>query len=154
MKPMIYKKVAASVVVMLGFAAHTAVAGPYSDDLARCLVGKTTNDDKTTLMTWIFSAISLNPAISQMAAISPAQRKQIDSNMAALVEHLMTETCRSEARTAVQYEGSSAIEHGFGVLGEVAGRELFASPEVAKGLANLDKYVDPEKIKAVFSTGD
>jgi hypothetical protein len=50
MKTTMNKLVGATVLV-LGFAAHTAVAGPYSDDLAKCLVGKTTNDDKATLMT-------------------------------------------------------------------------------------------------------
>jgi len=153
MKTTMNKLVGAAVLV-LGIAAHTAVAGPYSDDLAKCLVGKTTNDDKATLMTWIFSAIALNPGISQMATISPAQRNQIDRDMAMLFERLMTETCRAETRDAVKYEGNGAIEQGFEVLGGVAGRELFASPEVAKGLASLNEHVDMEKIKAVFNTAD
>lgn len=36
------------------------------------------------------------------------------------------------------------------MLGQVAGRELFGSPDVSKGMAELDNLVDEEKMEAVF----
>jgi hypothetical protein len=129
-----------------------AIAGPFTDELSKCLVSKTTAEDKTTLMTWVFAAIALNPNVSQFAAISPQQRDQIDANMARMFENLMTQTCKTEAQAAVQYEGNSAIEAGFNVLGQVAGRELFANPEVAKGMAGLQSHIDSKKLESVFGT--
>lgn len=127
-----------------------AIAGPFTDELSKCLVSKTTAEDKTTLMTWVFAAIALNPNVSQFAAISLQQRDQIDANMARMFEDLMTQTCKTEAQAAVQYEGNSAIEAGFNVLGQVAGRELFANPEVAKGMAALQSHIDSKKLESVY----
>jgi len=127
-----------------------ALAGPYTDDLSKCLVSQTTEQDKATLMTWIFSAISLNPNISKLANITPAQRHQINADMARLFETLMTERCRAESMQAYKYEGSTAIESGFTVLGQVAGRELFNSPDVTKGMSELDSLIDKKKMQSVF----
>lgn len=127
-----------------------AIAGPFTDELSKCLVSKSTVDDKTTLVTWIFAAISLNPGVSQYATISAPQRDQIDVDMARLFENLMTQTCRTEAQAAVKFEGAAAVEAGFNVLGQVAGRELFASPEVGKGMAGLQSHIDSKKLEAVF----
>jgi hypothetical protein len=127
-----------------------ALAGPYTDDLSKCLVAQTTSDDKATLMTWIFSAISLNPGISKMANITPAQRHKINAEMARLFETLMTERCRAESQQAYKFEGESSIEAGFSVLGQVAGRELFNSPEVTGGMSELDTLIDKKKMESVF----
>jgi hypothetical protein len=37
----------------------------------------------------------------------------------------------------------------FNVLGQVAGTELFSSPEVAKAMSGLEKYADSAKIEAL-----
>ena len=129
-----------------------ALAGPYTDDLSKCLVANTTESDKTTLMTWIFAAISLNPTVAPMAHITPAKRKQINADMGKLFMSLMTETCRSQSQAAYKYEGNSALETSFSVLGQVAGRELFSSPEVAKGMGELDAQIDKKKLQEVFGS--
>jgi len=38
------------------------------------------------------------------------------------------------------------------VLGQVAGQELFSSPEVASGMAGLQKYLDADQLKALAAT--
>ena len=42
----------------------------------------------------------------------------------------------------------------FNMLGQVAGRELFSNPEVAKGMADLEQYMDQDKLKAVMSAAE
>lgn len=142
---------AAALAVAVPFA-PSALAGPYTDDLSKCLVAKTTSDDKNRLMAWVFAAIALNPSVAPMASVTPAQRTAINADMARLFEALMTDTCRGEAQAAVKYEGKSAIEASFTVLGQVAGRELFASPAVAQGLAELDSLIDKKKMEDLFDT--
>ena len=90
--------------------------------------------------------MSLNPAISKFVSIPSEKRKSFNIEMAELFETLMTVTCKSEAQLAVKYEGGQAIATSFNLLGQVAGRELFTNPEVAKGMADLDTYIDMDKI--------
>jgi hypothetical protein len=60
--------------------------------------------------------------------------------------------CKDEAQKAIQYEGLATLQLSFQVLGQVAGRELFTSPEVASGMAGLQKYLDSDQLKALAGT--
>ncbi len=127
-----------------------AFAGVYADDLAKCLVASTTPDDRVALVKWMFTAVSANPAI---ATLSKATKQDIDAAnkiVGALFTRLITVDCREKARLAVSYEGAPAIQVGFQVLGQVAGRELFSSPEVTQAMSGLQSAVDDKKIAEVF----
>lgn len=130
---------------------QSAFAGVHTDDLSGCLVSKTTADQKAVLVNWMFSAMSLNPVVAKFVSIPDAKRKEFNVNAANLFESLMTVTCKPELQLAVKYEGSGAITAGFTVLGQVAGRELFSNPEVAKGMSEMNKYIDKDKINAVIT---
>ena len=47
-------------VLFLFAAAPSALAGLYADALGKCLVGATTAAEKTTLVRWMFSIMSLH----------------------------------------------------------------------------------------------
>ncbi|WP_043114027.1 hypothetical protein [Solimonas soli] len=126
-----------------------ASAGPYGDDMAKCLVSSTTSDDKTALVKWIFAVSALHPAVAPMVRITEQERDALSRNGASLFQRLMTETCRTQTQQALKYEGPSTIEHSFGVLGQVAMRELFSDPNVVKGLAEAGKYFDRSKLEAL-----
>ncbi len=120
----------------------TANAGPYADDLGKCLVRASTDADKQELMAWIFSAIALNPRIAPHANITAAKRDQLDRNMAAVFTRLVGESCQKQASEALKYEGGSAFGTAFQLLGQVAGQQLFQSPEVMAGSSAFIKHVD------------
>ena len=122
-------------------------AGPYTDELSKCLVRSTTDADKTLLVQWMFAMVTLHPQVKSMTAISDAERTEIVRKTAGIFERLLTVSCQSEAQQALKYEGNSAFEASFGVLGQVAARELFSSPQVTTGVAGLEKYIDAEKVK-------
>lgn len=125
-------------------------AGPYTDDLSKCLVRSTTDADKTLLVQWMFAMVTLHPEVKSMAAISDAERTEISKKTAGMFERLLTVSCQVEAQQAFKYEGSSAMEGSFSVLGQVAARELFSHPQVIAGISDLGKYADLEKLKKVF----
>ena len=125
-------------------------AGLYTDDLSRCLVESTTTEDKLSLVRWMFAAATLHPAVKSLAAISDKQRDEANKRVGELFIKLVTESCRDKAQKAVSYEGGMAIQGSFQILGQVAARELFASPEVSAGMAGLDKYIDKKKLETVF----
>ena len=133
--------------IALALCAGPARAGVYSDDLGKCLVESSTAEDKRQLIQWIFFAIALNPDIKSYADITREQRDQANKGMARLFEKLLGESCLKQARQAVNYEGPSAFTDSFRLLGQVAGQEIFASPEVAAGTAEYASELHVEELQ-------
>jgi hypothetical protein len=127
-----------------------AAAGPYSDDLSKCLVRSTGDADKRALVKWIFAAVALHPEVADIASVTPAQRTEMTRNTAKIFERLLADACRTEVQQAVQYEGAQTIGASFQVLGQVAARELFSNPAVAANMADLGRYIDQKRIGEVM----
>ncbi len=85
-----------------------------------------------------------------MAVVSHEQRDALNEQFAHLVESLLTESCLTETREALKYEGSSAFEASFNVLGQVATRELFTNPAVAEGMSALEEHLDSERLETIM----
>lgn len=132
------------------FGSVPAVAGPYSDDLSKCLVRSTGDAEKRTLVKWIFAAVALHPEVADISSVTPAQRTEMTRDTAKIFEKLLTSSCRAEVQQAVQYEGPQTIGSSFQVLGQVAARELFSNPSVAANMADLGKYIDQKRIAEVM----
>lgn len=126
-----------------------AQAGVYTDDLSRCLIQSTTPNDRTLLVRWMFAAAASHPAVKSIAAVTAADLDTANKQTGALFMRLLTEACRDEAKAALKFEGQSTIEASFNAFGQVAGRELFSSPEVTAGMAGLGTYIDQEKLQAL-----
>lgn len=131
-------------------ASHSATAGPYSDEMAKCLVTSTSEADKNFLVKWMFAAASLHPAVKSISSMSEAQRNEMNVKTAKLFERLLTESCKSQVQTAIKYEGQSTIESAFQVLGQVAARGLFSDPSVNGFIAQLGNHIDPKKMESVL----
>lgn len=135
-------------------APQISFAGPYSDDLSKCLVGSSSEDEKQDLVQWMFFTIALNPDAAPFANISVAQREGSDKKMARLFERMLTEACLTEAKNAIKYEGKGAVGDSFKLLGEVAVAEIFAAPAVSAGVATFTKHLDVERIGKALSMGE
>jgi hypothetical protein len=130
--------------------ASPGLAGPYTDDLSRCLVDKSSAEDKNLLVRWIFVAMAQHPSVSSMTRITPAEVDNNNKAAAGLFVKLLTETCLEESRKAIKLEGGTvALQQAFQVLGQVAGRDLMSAPEVSNMMAGLSKHVDEKKIEAL-----
>lgn len=136
------KPAAAALLLALAAVSTSANAGVYGDTLGKCLVSKSTEADRGKLVEWIFAAIALNPAVASYADIPADKRLQIQKNMAGLFERLVGESCRAEATEALKYEGAGSFAVAFELLGKVAGQQVFASPEVAKGTQEFLTHLD------------
>lgn len=127
-----------------------AIAGPYGDDLSKCVVDSSTSEDKQDLVQWIFFAISLNPNAEPYVKVTSEQRAQVDKRMAQLLERLLTQSCVKQAQLAVQYEGDGALKEAFGLLGRVATTEIFGNPKVSAGAEKFVEYLDVDKVNAAI----
>src|SRR5580692_5230588 len=94
----------ASVALLSMASVAPALAGPYADDLSKCLVKSSSADDQLTLMKWIFAALSAHPAVKPLANISDSQRTEFNAKAGALFERLVTKDCRTESVAALKYE--------------------------------------------------
>jgi hypothetical protein len=126
-------------------------AGPFADDMAKCLVRATTADDKTMLVQWMFAMMALHPDVRQLGSIAADQRAALNQRMGDLMVSLLTDRCVAESREALKNEGIGTVESSFNILGQVAAQSLFANPEVAAGIAEFGKLVDGEKLKALMT---
>ena len=144
------RHVAAGLGIVCVLAASSSVAGPYSDEMAKCLVRSTSSADKIALIQWMFAMASLNPEVRQMSAVTPAQRNQLNQRLVSMTEKLLTESCLNESREAVKYEGPETVKIAFTVLGQVAARELFAGPEVAAGMQEMATLFDTAKVQSAL----
>jgi hypothetical protein len=117
--------------------ASGAYAGPYTDDLSKCVVKATTPDDQIVFMQWMFSALTLHPAVSNLTSMTPEQRAAFQKKAADLFVRLLTVDCRQQALDAAKYEGGTAIATSFQLFGGAAMRGLTSNPEVAAGMQGL-----------------
>jgi hypothetical protein len=125
-----------------------ASAGIYGDDLGKCLVASTSAKDQTDLVRWLFSAAALHPDVASISAVAPAERTAMTEAVAELFQRLLTDSCRKEFAAAIQYEGAAVLESSFSVLGQVAMRSLMSHADVAKGLGELDAYIDKAALES------
>ena len=128
----------------------TSYAGTYSNDLGKCLVESTSTKDRNSLVAWMFSAASQHPAVKHIVSVSDAQLETANKDYAELSIRLLTKDCKTEAEKAVKFEGPQSIESSFALFGQVAGRELFSSPHVAKAMAGYAKYFDNPELDKLF----
>lgn len=124
-----------------------AISGPYTDSLSKCLVESTTVKDRNQLVRWMFSAASKHPAVKELVDVTPEMLDKSNKNMGDLMNRLLLVTCKKETTQALKFEGNSTLEASFGVLGQVAGREMFSHPAVTEGLSSLSKYVDSDAVQ-------
>ena len=117
------------------------IAEKYTDELSECLLGATSEEDKLSLVKWMFTAIALLPAVEEIPEVSLSAREQANREMADLIIKLRSRACFAETR---QNEGSIALQTSFAVLGQVAATNLFSDQSVAAGLASLERALAPK----------
>lgn len=142
-------KISLTILVTLTISINT-YAGVYTNELSKCLIDSTSTRDKMVLVKWIFSALSIHPVIKPMTSISKIQSEKINKNLANLFTRLFTESCDTEIKKALKYDGEVAIQESFELLGKIAVQELFSNSKVEKELSSLIKYFDKKKFKHLF----
>jgi hypothetical protein len=143
----------ALLVLVLVAVAHgrCAFAGVYSDDLGKCLVAHTGDQDRVDLVKWIFAAVSVHPAVRDYVSMTDAQRASFIETAAGLSMRLMTDDCHKETVAAIKYEGNAAIESAFELLGSISMKGLMTQADVAKTMSAVGTYFEKnEKLKALL----
>lgn len=143
--------IAFALVAGLALASGDAVAGPHGDRLAKCITEKTTKEDRAALISWMFAALSKNPALEKFSSISDEERHSINKTSGAVFQKALAEVCLEETKTAATIEGNASISAAFGALGELAVEEMFSNPAVNNELEKLITFIDLNKLVLVFA---
>jgi hypothetical protein len=138
----------AAAIGLLAFGSQSH-AGVFTDDLSRCLVDKTTLEDKTVLVQWIFVAMAQHPSVASMTKVTADDVKVNNQRVGALFMRLLTESCVDVSKKAIKNEGAVAIQSAFQVLGQAAAGELFVHPDVTKVMAGLEQFLDAKKLESL-----
>ena len=121
-------------------------AGPYGDDLKKCLVESTSKRDNIVLVRWLSKALLAHPEVKDLAVIPNAKAVQIDKDFARYVERLLGENCSAQFANVIRYEDQDAIRKSFEFLGQVAMKELMDNAQVQEAVPGVLKQLDMEKL--------
>ena len=126
------------------------ISGPYQDNLSKCIIEKTTKEEKSLLMKWMFVIISEHPSIPENYKISNKDKVLSDIDMANIVMNIFQIYCTTEAKQAYEYEGENSITESFKLLGEVAMRNLMNNDDVNMAVGRFTNYIDEEEFMSIF----
>ncbi|MGY3947530.1 hypothetical protein BJP24_11400 [Aeromonas allosaccharophila] len=135
-----------AVIAISLFLSHAANAGPYGDELAKCLIESTTKEDRTSLVRWMFASAAAHPAVKSIANVSQKELDKENETTGKLFTKILTKSCKEQTTKALAYEGNATITTSFQLLGQVAATELFSSPEVQKAMSGLEKGLDKSEL--------
>jgi hypothetical protein len=141
-----------TLLIALLCAPYSVSAGPFADDMAKCLVNSTSPAERTVFVRWMFSLMTLHPDLTSMSNVRPQQRDELTKQTGALFQKLLLESCRAQTQRAVQNEGPQTIQYAFQVLGQSATVSMLTDPHVAEAAKTLAKYLDEEKLKELLAT--
>jgi hypothetical protein len=127
-------------------------AGPFTDDMSKCLVKNTTQEDKEALIKWIYAAMSAHPSVKALSNVSAKQGESLNKGAADLMMELLTQRCKTETQQAIKYEGEGAIRTSFQILGQVAMQDLMSHPAVTKYITGITSFVDKKSFEDAFGS--
>lgn len=122
-----------------------AHAGPYADDLKKCLVESSSPKDLTLLVRWIAKAINAHPNLSDISALSEGKKVEVDKQLARYFERVLFQDCGAAVRDLVKYENVDGMRLAFEFLGQVAMKQVMEDPKVAQSVSDFTKYINPLK---------
>ena len=136
------KKLASFIYIFVISINLNAYAGPFTDDFAKCLVTKTTNQEKKDLVKWIYVTISFHPQLNQMSNLNAEDVEMANIRVADYMTNVFAYKCNDELNQAIKYEGEESVFYAFELLGELAMGELMQDEGVTAASELFIQYVD------------
>lgn len=141
-----------ALLLFLLLASSIAQAGPFTDEMSKCLVRSTSEADKTLLVKWIYAAMSAHPDVKALSNVSKTNGDQLNKATSVLVVRLLTQNCKTETEQALKYEGEKTFAASFEVLGAVAMQGIMANPDVNAYFAGFEQQLDAKALQDAFGT--
>ena len=126
-------------------------AGPFTDEFSRCIVTKTTSQEKTDLVKWIYVTISFHPQLSDMSNLSSEDVEMVNIRVADYMTNVFAYKCNKELIEVIKYEGENSVVTAFELLGEIAISEIMVDEGVSIASEFFTQYLDESVIAEALS---
>ena len=123
-------------------------SGPFSDNLAQCMIKNISDTDNRILTNWIAGVMVQHPQID--IEMSSSDIEFYNRSIALLFEDLLTVRCKQETAEALAFESEEAFASAFEVLGIVSMEKLIEHPSVISASENVINYIDLNKLSKIF----
>ena len=128
----------------------TSFADQSAHQLGVCLTDALNGKERKLLAKWIFLGMSSHSVIKPYSNASEKDIEDSSRFVGNLVTRLMTEDCPDQTKAAYEESGAQALEHAFGIVGQVAMQELMTEPSVSEALGAFEKYMDQSRFDETF----
>ena len=136
------------IILILILSFKSTFSGPFSDNLARCMIKNISDTDNRILTNWIASVVVQHPQID--IEMLPSDIEFYNRSIAILFEDLLTVRCKQETAEALAFESEEAFASAFEVLGIVSMEKLIEHPTVISASENVINYIDLNKLSELF----
>lgn len=137
------------VLLVVSVLAPAVQAGPAAQAFGTCLTDALSGKERKDMAQWIYFAIAAHPEMKSFSKVTDEDRNRMDQYMGKLVTRLISEDCPEKAKAAMKEGGAYAFQQAFGLVGQVAMRELMTDPNVQKAIMGYTQYLDQKKLKAL-----
>lgn len=143
----------------LGAQAHAQTATPAQGEaqaaaLKTCLSKAVTPEDQRLIVRYVFFMMARHPDVSRYAAISQAERTELDRGVGVMMTRLMVDQCGNEIREIYKSGNQTVVENAFGEafssVGERGMEDLMAHPDVQTASMGFVTYMDMNKVVKLF----
>ena len=138
-------------IIFLFTISFNLTAGPFTDEFSRCIVTKTTSQEKTDLVKWIYVTISFHPQLSDMSNLSSEDVEMVNIRVADYMTNVFAYKCNKELIEAIKYEGENSVVTAFELLGEIAISEIMIDEGVSIASEFFTQYLDESVIAEALS---
>ena len=127
-----------------------ALSASASEDLKKCFAQSSSGKDNVTLMKWVVKAMVAHPALTEIPAMKPADKTNIDRDFAAYVEKILITDCKKQTIDTLQTEGLPALQGALDAQSQQLIKELLSNPEVNKEIGAFASHIDQNKLMAAL----
>lgn len=144
----------ALLVTGLSLGVQAVQAGQSVDQLSQCLETSMSEQDRSTVVQWMFVALSAHPDLQNFSKVTPEQKTNLDQKLAGVLQTTLAEKCAAQTKAVIQSEGLQAVADSFQGLGQTTGKAILNDPAVNQQLRGTLRYIDLNKLAATFLTPD
>jgi len=117
-------------------------SGPFTDEFAKCIVMKTTTQEKTDLVRWIYVTMSFHPQLMDLSNLTADDVEMANIRIADYMTNVFAYKCNEELNMAIEYEGEESVYYAFELLGEIAMTEILEDEGVSAASELFIGYID------------
>ena len=103
---------------------------------------KTTTQEKTDLVRWIYVTMSFHPQLMDLSNLTADDVEMVNIRVADYMTNVFAYKCNDELNMDIEYEGEESVYYAFELLGEIAMTELMEDQVVSAASELFIDYID------------